>query len=143
MLTETWDKYKNANKVTLTNAQLKNGTIKDMIESLDTEYSWFYTRRLSYQFDTESGQQSLIEFAQNPNEWKNAKIGDLMVEWFSSQREDLPVGRTVPNTIKNLVASVDTDRLESMKINIQKIWEANSPGCDPEKTLGELLSKED
>ncbi len=143
MLTETWDKYKNANKVTLTNAQLKNGTIKDMIDSLDTEYSWFYTRRVSYLFDETSKQQTLIEFAKNPNEWKNAKIGDLMVEWFSSERDDLPAGRTVPNSIKNLVASIDTLPLESMKINIQKIWEANGPGCDPEKTLGELLVKED
>lgn len=142
MLRETWDKYKNAHKGTLNNAQLKNGTIKDMIESLDTEYSWLYARRISYLFDDNTKQDMLIEFTKNPTGWKNAKIGDLMAEWFSSTREDLPVWRIVPNSIKNLVASVDTLPLKSMKINIQKIWEANAP-CDPEKTLGELLAKED
>ena len=141
MLRETWDKYKMANKGTLTSAQLKNGTIKNMIESLDTEYSWFYTRRVSYLFDDETAQETLIEFAQNPKEWKNAKIGDLMVEWFASTRWDLPVGRTIPNSIRILVASIDTNRLPSVENNIQKIWEANAP-CDPEKTLGELLAKE-
>lgn len=142
MLRETWDKYKNAHKRTLNNAQLKNGTIKDMVESLDTEYSWFYARRVSYLFDDESGQQTLIEFAKNPNEWKDAKIGDLMVEWYPN-RPDIPAGRVVPIHIKNLIASINNNAREaSVRKNILKIWEAEAP-CDPDKTLGELLAKED
>lgn len=135
MLTETWDKYKNANKGTLTNAQLKNGTIQDMIETLDTKYSWFYTRRVSYLFDDESAKQTLIEFSKNPTDWKNAKIGDLMVEWFSTKRTDLPVGRIVPTGIQSLIAGItNNERLISVQKNIQKIWEDNAP-CDPEMTL--------
>lgn len=66
-----------------------------------------------------------------------------MVEWFSgSNREDLPVGRTVPQSIDTLVGNIHGDRLESVQKSIQKIWEENAP-CDPEKTLGELLAKED
>lgn len=142
MLRETWDKYKNAHKRTLNNAQLKNGTIKDMVESLDTEYSWFYTRRISYLFDAESKQETLIEFAKNPNEWKDAKIGDLMVEWYPKRR-DIPAGRVVPIHIKNLIANINNNAREaSVRKNILKIWESEAP-CDPDKTLGELLAKEE
>lgn len=132
MLTETWDKYINANILTLNNAQLKNGTIQDMVESLNTEYSWFHTRRISYLFDDESTKETLIEFTRDPTGWKNAKIGDIMVEQFSSARNDLPVGRVVPSSMTKLISN--TTHIESVNLTIQKIWEANSP-CDPDKTL--------
>lgn len=91
MLQETWDKYKNANKNTLTNAQLKNGTIKDMIDSLDTDYGWFNKSiRPAYWFDEESKEETLVEFAKHPNEWKDTKIGDIMVTWFGSGTDALP-----------------------------------------------------
>lgn len=147
MLQETWDKYKNANKNTLTNAQLKNGTIKDMIDSLDTDYGWFNKSiRPAYWFDEESKEETLVEFAKHPNEWKDTKIGDIMVTWFGSGTDALPDVRALWNRVINqniptLISSIDPDRIPSVKKNIQKIWEANAP-CDPEKTLGELLTKE-
>jgi len=82
MLTETWKKYIDANPA-VTNAQLKNGTIQQMIDSLDTNYGWFNKAiRPAYWFDEESKEETLIEFTKNPTGWKEAKIGDLMTIWF-------------------------------------------------------------
>jgi len=47
----------------------------------------------------------------------------------------LPAPGTNPATGNN--------RTEAVKKTIVSIWEANGPGCDPDKTLGELLAKED
>lgn len=144
MLQETWTKYREANEATLTDTQLQKGKMRDMVDDLDTKYSWFNkVWRPAYWFDEASKEETFVEFTKNPNWWKNAKIGDLMVEWFSgSNREDLPVGRTVPQSIDTLVGNIHGDRLESVQKSIQKIWEENAP-CDPDKTLGELLAKED
>lgn len=51
--------------------------------------------------------------------------------------------RITAANIQALIAGIKPDRTASVREIITNIWEANSPGCDPEKTLGELLSKED
>lgn len=157
MLTETWKKYIDANPA-VTNAQLKNGTIQQMVDSLDTNYSWFNKAiRPAYWFDEESKEETLIEFTKNPTEWKEAKIGDLMTIWYWSwpdARPDIRALSRVPAS--SAVALVNAmlpapgtnpatgnNRTESVKKTIVSIWEANGPGCDPDKTLGELLAKED
>ena len=140
-----------ANKESLTNAQLKNGTIQVMIESLDTDYKWFNkVWRPAYWFDEASKEETLIEFTKNPTGWKNAKIGDLMTVWFP-QRRDVralnplpPLLARIPSTevvtLTNNLSSGNTPagqngkREKSVKATILKIWEANAP-CDPELTL--------
>jgi hypothetical protein len=158
MLTETWKKYIDANPA-VTNAQLKNGTIQQMIDSLDTNYGWFNTAiRPAYWFDEESKEETLIEFTKNPTGWKEAKIGDLMTIWFwlwqpGAKNDIIALNRVPASSAIALVNSIlplpgtnpatGNNRTEAVKKTIVKIWEANGPGCDPEKTLGELLAKED
>lgn len=68
MLQETWTKYREANEATLTDTQLQKGKMRDMVDDLDTKYSWFNkVWRPAYWFDEASKEETFVEFTKNPN----------------------------------------------------------------------------
>lgn len=138
MLQETWNRYKEAQGPHLTHQQLQNGTIKSMIDSIDTQFGWFSKLwRPAYWSGEEEKLKALSEFTKRPKKWEKTKIGDLMVEWFLGS----PTGWTVDRRTINLLTTIPANKVDAMKNVITKIWEENKP-CDPTKTLGELLTKE-
>lgn len=142
MLQETWNKYKEGQWTSLTHEGLKNGTIKDMIDSIDVTYGWYSKLwRPAYWANESEKTTALTEFTKRPKKWKDTKIGDLMVGWFSGSRTDLPTGWTVQSKTTNLIWTIPAGKLDAMKNIITKIWEDNAP-CNPETTLGGLLAKE-
>lgn len=142
MLQETWNRYKEAQGTSLTHEQLQNGTMKNMIDAIDVQFGWFSKLwRPAYWSGEEEKLKALSEFTKRPKKWEKTKMGDLMVEWFTWSRTDLPTGWTVDRKTINLVWTVPANKLDAMKSVITKIWEENKP-CDPTKTLGELLTKE-
>lgn len=75
MLKETWNRYKEAQGTSLTHAQLKDGTIKDMIDSIDTQFGWFSKLwRPAYWVGEEDKLKALSEFTKRPKRWEKTKI---------------------------------------------------------------------
>lgn len=104
MLQETWNKYKEAQGTSLTHEQLQNGTMKTMIDAIDVQFGWFSKLwRPAYWSGEEEKLKALSEFTKRPKKWENTKIGDLMVEWFTGSRTDLPAGWRVPPKTTSLV----------------------------------------
>lgn len=145
MLQETWKKYKDAQGTALNHTQLRTGTIKDMIDSIDIQYWWFSKIwRPAYWANEEEKATALTEITKRPARWRDTKIGDLMVSWFTTgagARTDLPTGWRISRKSTNLINTIPPTKLDAMKHIITKIWEENKP-CDPTKTLWELLTKE-
>lgn len=166
MLTETWNRYTGSDFLSpITGAsnnnnrsfdQLKKGTISDMIDSIDTDYGWISTilRPDYWSGNEDDRRRALIEFTKNPAEWWNMKIGDIMWLWHPGS-VNLPSSWTIdPNTTalledtplsepeSSLIIGRPSDNIVSLKQVVKQIWESKE-AMDPNKTIRELLTKED